>query len=429
MKTMEEALHQSNQSHKINQSHQVNQSNQSNYSNGDQKSRWEDPEPERPIPEEALATIICRGATARPQVVTRSNGLQFPAKHHATALVLGYFASYNHMFPIWCKREFMARMKEEYPPDKHVDSVWWSAVVVVLCFAHRLRAMSNVLQAETENHEACRYLQEALDMAPKLAFARASIGSAQVLLGLASILRGTAMPDQAPMLVAVAIRMLQDLNVHKQPAAGSSSRDHKISERTFWFAYIMDKDISLQSRKPPVLHEEDIGLGPLAHLEEDGIGTVRSLDSSMEFNLFKVARDLACIQGHVWTRIHSVAATVDRRTLEAAQAELNPVLATWKNSLPFHFKADDLVGRWPKHAVLHIVILHFRYFQTLVELNREPPMGDDTDDDMNPLNGNCPIAKSLPSYPHSTSTIAVEAARDALDLAALTPRGNFQNVW
>ena len=55
-------------------------------------------------------------------------------------------------------------------------------------------------------------------MAPKLSYGPPSIESAQVLLAISSILRGTAMPDLAPMLVAVAIRMLQTLDAHKVEA-------------------------------------------------------------------------------------------------------------------------------------------------------------------------------------------------------------------
>ena len=379
------------------------------------------------ISEGALATIINRGPLIKCHKTTHPAELVFPRKDQAMHLVQGYFASSNHLFPIFDKHIFMLRMGEEYPPGKHSDLVWWSTVVTVLCYAHRLRAMSRPLQAEVENQEACRYIWEALDVAPKLTYAKPSIGSAQVLLGIASILRGTAMPDPAPMLVSVAIRMLQDLDAQKEESREDTTFCvRKERERIFWIAYILDKDIALQMQKPPVLHQQDIGRPPLEDREKDSVGIVRSLDSYFEVNLFAVSQRLATIQDQVWSRIHSAAMITNRNRLKAAQDELNPVLAAWKKDLPFEFKCEDLVGRWPKHAILHIVVLHFRYFHTLVELNKDPPMDKD---DMSPLNGDCPVAKSLPRYPHSTSMLAVEAARDALDLAALTPRGNFQNVW
>lgn len=363
----------------------------------------------------------------RSEDINPSKELRLPAKYRAIHLAQGYFASFNHLFPIFDKASFMQRMQDEYPPDKDKNLTWWSAVVTVLCYAHRLRAMSTPGQAEAENEEACRYLKEALDLAPRLTYGEPSIESAQVLIGIASALRGTQMSDPASMLVAAAIRMLQHLDVHEEePGEMTSLAVRKERERAFWVAYILDKENALQTRKPPVLHEQDIGRPLLADQDDDGVGVVRSLDWTSEVNLFAVSQRLASIQGQIWSRIHSAGATGKRAALETAQNDLNPVLATWKNYLPFEFKQEDLVGRWPKYAIVHIVVLHFRYFQTLVELNKVPPMEKD---DMSPLNGDCPIAKSLPSYPHSTSMVAVEAARNALDLAALTPRGNFQNVW
>ena len=352
---------------------------------------------------------------------------EFPSKEETSKLAQGYFASCNHLCPIFSRDKFMRRMEIHYPPSKDKDYAWWSTVITVLCYAHRLRAMSTPDQADSENYQACPYMKQLLDMAPKLSYGQPSIETAQVLLGIAGILRGSAMPDLAPMLVSVAVRMLQTLDAHKvELPGGPYYAARRERERTFWVAYILDKDIALLTRKPPVISEMDIGRPPPSERCEDNVGTVRSLDSCFDTNLFKASQRLASIQARVWERTLSGSAIMTQQALQVAQNELNPALAAWKAELPFKFQKDDLVGRWPKHAILHIVVMHFRYFHTLVELNKEPPMEKN---DMNPLNGDCPVAQSLPSYPHSTALVAVEAARDALDLASLTPRGNFQNVW
>lgn len=353
-----------------------------------------------------------------------SENFRFPPHDEATHLSQGFFASYNHAFPIFSRERFATRMQTEYPPQKHVDFVWWTAVLVVLTFAHRLRAMSAPAVADVENERACPFLGQILDAIPKLTYMKPSLEAAQVLLATAAIMRGTAMPDHVPMLTSTAIRMLQCNNVHFDEEPGTPEYARR-GERvhTFMAAYIMDKDISLQFRKPPVLHEQDIGRKASCHLVlQEGI--VRSLDSCLEANLFIISKNLARIQGQVWSMIYGGVMAKTQEALEAAQAALNPQLAAWKEGLPFRFHRDDLVGKWPKHAIVNIVTLHFRYFHTLVEVNKEPPF-----EPADPLRGNCPLAKSLPDWPHSTSPLAVEAARDALDLAALTPRGNFQNVW
>lgn len=377
------------------------------------------------VGEGALATIINRGPYNKQEHIKAASAtFRFPPEEEACRLAQGYFASFNHTFPIFSHERFMQRMRCDYPPQKTDDFVWWATVLVVLTFAHRLRAMSAPALADAENSRACPYLGQLLDAAPKITYMKPSLEAAQVLLATAAILHGTAMPDHVPMLTSAAIRMLQCNNVHLEEGL-ESPEVAKRTERmhTFWVAYIMDKDIALQFRKPPVLHEQDIGRRPIAReiLRE---GLVYSLDSYVEANLFVIAQGLATIQGQVWSLIYAGSTAKTRDALEAAQEVLNPRLAAWKDSLPFAFKQEDLVGKWPKHAIVNIVTLHFRYFHTLVELNKEPPM-----EPGNPLRGDCPLSKALPDWPHSTSVLAVEAARNALDLAALTPRGNFQNVW
>lgn len=380
--------------------------------------------PDEGVGEGALATIIYRGPYPKPEHFEKMRKASFPPQEEAIHLAQGYFASHNHTFPIFSRERILQRMRNDYPPQKKDDFVWWTTVLVVLTFAHRLRAMSTPALADAENERACPFLGQMLDAAPKLTYMKPSLEAAQVLLATAAILRGTAMPDHVPMLTSAAVRMLQCNNVHleEEPDSPESARR---TERmhTFWVAYIMDKDSALQFRKPPVLHEQDIGRIPLSRevLRE---GLVFSLDSYLEANLFVISQGLARIQGEVWSLIYAGTTAKTRDALEGAQEVLNPRLAAWKDSLPFRFRSEDLVGKWPKHAIVNIVTLHFRYFHTLVELNKEPPF-----EPGHPLRGDCPLSKSLPDWPHSTSLLAVEAARNALDLAALTPRGNFQNVW
>ena len=416
MKTMESLLQQSRE-----------KDNENDPSPSDNSSRSHVVSPiDSGIGEGALATIVNRGPYNKPEhLKIMSAPFNFPPHDEALHLAQGYFASYNDLFPIFSRERFMQRIRTDYPPRKTDDFVWWSAVLVVLTFAHRLRAMSTTALAEAENNRACPYLGQLLDAAPKLTYAKPSLEAAQVLLATAAILRGTAMPDPVPMLTAAAVRMLQCNNVHLEEDDRESPEFARRTERmhTFWVAYIMDKDIALQFRKPPVLHEQDIGRLPISRevLRE---GVVFSLDSYLEANLFVISQELATIQGQVWSLIYAGSTSKTRNELEAAQEVLNPRLAVWKARLPFGFRREDLVGRWPKHAIVNIVTLHFRYFHTLVELNKEPPF-----ENGHPLKGDCPLSKSLPDWPHSTSLLAVEAARNALDLAALTPRGNFQNVW
>ena len=360
----------------------------------------------------------------------QADNQHFPAKECAIRLVSGYFKTFNHIMPLYHEPIFMRRMAQQYPPNREQDLSWWAALDTVLALAHRLRAMSDQSQASQENLKACHFLGDSLAIAQKLTYDKPSLLSAQVLLSTAALLQGTALPDMASMLVASAIRMLQLLDVHRLNAGTAdvfaTDEDYLERQRTFWVAYIFDRELCMRLRRPLVMIDADVAVMPPIAREPDSLGIVRSSDGYSDVNLFQYRHALASLQSRVWCHVRNLPNFQDKTKFDATVLELNMALDAWKHSPPFTFTPNDLVGRWPKSAILHIVILHFVYFHTLVELNKELPGAEN---DYSPLVGNCPISKSLPSYPHSIAPVAVVAARAALELAKLTPRGNFACVW
>lgn len=377
--------------------------------------------------DQELKALNSRDPIMRSESKEHDLELKLPPMQQAMRLAAGYFLTFNHFYPIFSKERFFQRMENDYPPDRMTDSTWWNTVVVVLCFAHRLLAMSTPGQADAENEEACRYLKVALDAAPKVTYEQPSLENAQFLLGVASTLQGTKISHPSSMLIAAAVRMLQQLDAH--PVASSAamdSNDRSERVRALWVAYILDKDDTFRTGNPPLLQARDLKLNLQETTRHDGTGIVQSLDLESHVNLLEVSVSLALIQGQVWSRLISVGAETDTDSLQSARSDLNSALNTWKHQLPFDFNREDLVGHWPKHAIVHIVVLHFRYFQTLVEVNKIPSMEED---EMLGLGDDCPVAKMLPVYSHSSDPATVDAARNALDLASLTPRGNFQIIW
>lgn len=136
-------------------------------------------------------------------------------KDRALHLTHGFLAACNRLFPVFNAAHVLRRMDQDWPPDRQADVVWWATALVVLCSAHRLRAMSDPSEAEEENREASRYLGEILEVAPTLPYGKPSLATAQVLLAIAKLLRGTAMSDPARMFVGSAAHILQDLDAHK----------------------------------------------------------------------------------------------------------------------------------------------------------------------------------------------------------------------
>ncbi len=196
--------------------------------------------------------------------------------------------------------------------------------------------------------------------------------------------------------------------------------------RAFWVAYVHDKNMALITGKPPVFYEQEISRLPPSGTNVEGFCLVQSLDNMRSVNFLVTGHRLAVIQGQLWSRLQCATAFPTPSAHITAQNELNALLLAWRTALPFSFKPQDLMGHWPKFSIIYIILLHFQYFQTLVEVNREPPAEEGSAD---PLFGTCPTATSLRSCSYSTQQFVVSSARDALELASLSPRGNFQHVW
>jgi hypothetical protein len=139
-------------------------------SNDSQQNEKESPAEEdydslpSPATTETLRTMFLNGRSPPTKAeLMAAPKFQFPPKDEASRLAQGYFASCNHLTPIFSKDKFMRRLEVQYPPTKQKDYTWWSTVVTVLCYAHRLRAMSTPAQADEENNLACPYMKQLLE--------------------------------------------------------------------------------------------------------------------------------------------------------------------------------------------------------------------------------------------------------------------------
>ena len=356
----------------------------------------------------------------------RSRPFQFMSKDQALHLVQGFLSSCNLMIPIWNSEHLLQRMQQDWPPDKDTDLVWWTTTLIALSYSYRLRAMMYPSGAEIDNKEASRFLSEAMEVAPRLAYRKPSLDAAQVLLAIASVMRGSATPETARMFTASAVQMLQELDAHEDDKLDRVLEDSPTERgRVWWIAYIHDKSIAEMTSKPPIIDDRYISRPPPRWQDVEGFGMVRSTDGLSEANFLVIGYRLAVLMSEVHYRTQSPTSDLTPEGLQASQTALNPLFDTWRNSLPFIFK-PSLVGLWPEHAVIYMILLHFQYFHTLLRLNREPPTRP-----LHAIAAGAPavLRDNICACPYSIAPFVVNAARDALSLASLMPKGNLQHVW
>lgn len=74
----------------------------------------------------------------------------------------------------------------------------------------------------------------------------------QVLIGMVILFQGTRDLKPATMLIAIALRLAHELGLHTRRSVGYLDATQVLErDRVFWIAYILDRDISLRTNRPP----------------------------------------------------------------------------------------------------------------------------------------------------------------------------------
>lgn len=257
------------------------------------------------------------------------------------------------------------------------DPGWWACLNVALALTHQFRDKTS--RNREEDHEAWGYFQNAFAVSNQLITMHSTLSSVQALLGLAIVIQGT--PNQGPvsLLTSSAIKLAQSMGLHRRwQGLGLSAAEIEQRKRVFWIAYILDKDVSLQTGQPPTQDENDMDVE--LPFENTGAPTRPGKPNSADFFNFRAR--LAMIQGQIYKRLCSVKATQQPLTERAMAAkELEAKLQTWRASVPIDFIRDYRgpnlqvqTSRCISPPIVHPVILQLVYFNCLATIYGSLPI-------------------------------------------------------
>ncbi|EOD52706.1 putative fungal specific transcription protein [Neofusicoccum parvum UCRNP2] len=294
-----------------------------------------------------------------------------PPKDEALSLLKDYFANFNCMFPLFHEPTFMHLVDKHYSRDPYEGSGWWASLNVALAIAHRLRVMSNLVPQE-EDQKAWGYLKNALAVQTELTIRNTDLLSVQALLGMALFLQGTPNPQPSFFLVAAAIRLSHSIGLHKR-GSGFNLNPAEIEQRkrVFWIAYMLDRDICLRSGRPPIQDDDDMNVELPSENPPDNIGNIPLADGKSKVNLFRLMCTFAVIESKVYKQLYSVKASKqsDGELLNTI-GELDRELEEWKDSIPIDFRPEHEIKASHTPLILHVVVLHFAYYNCLTTIHR-----------------------------------------------------------
>ncbi|TGJ79203.1 hypothetical protein E0Z10_g9566 [Xylaria hypoxylon] len=168
----------------------------------------------------------------------------------------------------------------------------------------------------------------------------------QILLGLVVLF--WAADDSGPALVfmGTAMRLAHRIGLQVRKSSQKCSPTLALQRnRVFWIAYILDRDISLQSGLAPVQLDSEIDLDmPPAETTDDLAGFVFAADGYTKMNYFRARVELARIQGSVYDCVYSTPAqNLDIEERAEKSARIAYMLDDWSSRIPLEFHTATLL--------------------------------------------------------------------------------------
>jgi hypothetical protein len=353
-----------------------------------------------------------------------------PPKAEALSLLKDYFENFNCMFPLFHQPTFMHLVERQYSSDPYEGSGWWACLNCALAFAHRLRVMSNLVPAE-EDEKAWAYLKNAMGVFTELTMRNTDLMSVQALLAMAMFHQGTPNPQPTYILISSAVRLAQSIGLHKK-GTGFTLNPIEIEQRkrVFWIAYMLDKDLSLRSGRPPAQDDDDINVDLPDADPDDNIGNIPLADGKGKMNLFRVMCEFAVIESDVYRRLYSTKASkqTDGELLNTI-GELDQQLEEWKDRIPIDFRPEHEIKASHTPLILHVVMLHFTYYNCLTTIHRMSVHRGYWTSRLSNYAIQGLNARPLNPRVFSSAALSTAAARASISLLKYIPQGDLSCVW
>jgi hypothetical protein len=349
-----------------------------------------------------------------------------PSLEDALSLLQEYFGTLNKIIPLFDEKEFMERVQYQYIFEPMADLGWWAALNVALALAYRIRSM-RTLQTVGFNRKGCGHIQNALNIVQDLTLRKPDLLSIQSLLGIAIFLQGTPNPRPASIIVAAAVKLSQGLGLHRQNTmVGLSERQAEQCKRVFWIGYVLDKDFSIQLNHPPIQNDQDYDVDLPAEYPTDGLGVIMLNNGEDAINIFSLRVQLAIILSETYSTLYSVQSTKLAFSARSLAIEnLDNRLNAWARSIPLDFAPQALQESIAPWAVLHLVILYMIYFNCLTMIHSISYRGEYW-----AVSASNTVEGTLAGDPISVGrTCCLPAARLAVKLVSLLPRGQYACIW
>jgi len=267
--------------------------------------------------------------------------MELPPIQEIMPVVEKYLTTFNSFLPLFDPRTLLCFVENWYRIPHRRDSITWAAINVVLALGHR----ESDPEGKDLTESIAEYTHNAQSMLTEVVMGDTDLINVQVLVGLVLLFQGAQDLGPPTILIATALRLAHKLGLHTRRSYEHLNFSLALQRnRVFWLVYILDRDISMRTRQPPLQVDSDIDLDfPPNEPGNNEAGFVFAADGHSKLNFLLARVQLARIQGSVYYELYSVRAQ-NYSPYERAEnlTHVSHMLDNWNSHVPREFSPSLL---------------------------------------------------------------------------------------
>ncbi|KAF4954320.1 hypothetical protein FGADI_5343 [Fusarium gaditjirri] len=267
--------------------------------------------------------------------VSHESSLELPPQHEVLSGVNKFLTTFNTILPLFHPQRLLSRVNAWYEQPHQRDASSWAAINVVLALAYR-----HIPDEEKpRNYSTLHFMNRAQSVLNDIMLGESNLLDVQTIVGMVVLLQATSDLKPASALVPIALRLAHGLGLHTRSKSEYLSPIESLEQdRVFWIAYILDRDIAMRTKLPPIQSQNDISIDWPSATPTDGAGMLYTADSSSSFNFFLSRAQLAHIQGEVYEAMLSKSPTASDFYVRLENVtRIHRMLDDWLSRIPDEF--------------------------------------------------------------------------------------------
>ncbi|KAF4342066.1 transcriptional activator Mut3p [Fusarium beomiforme] len=282
-----------------------------------------------------LETQVCEYDVGHSKTGYYEPGLELPPHQEVISGVNKYLTTMNTILPLFHPQKLLSRVNAWYEQPHQRDTSTWAAINVVLALAYR----HIPAEEKPARYSTLHFMNKAQSVINEVMLGDSNLLDVQTIVGMVMLLQATSDLKPASALIPIALRLAHGLGLHtRSPSEHISASEALERDRVFWIAYLLDRDIAMRTKLPPIQNHKDISINWPSATPSDGTGLLYTADGTASFNFFLSRIQLAHIQGEVYETMLSMSPTAsDVYVRLENMARIHQMLDDWASRIPSEF--------------------------------------------------------------------------------------------